>query len=68
MTASWMQFASGWQPTELHLHPDGGQLNEICIRLAANQMQILQKYAASTLLCRLCFASTLGLHFLNYNM
>jgi hypothetical protein len=46
------------------LHPVGGQLNEICIRLieiciwlneiciqlAANWMQILQKYAASTLL------------------
>jgi hypothetical protein len=25
-------------------------LNEICIRLAANWMQILQKYAANTLL------------------
>jgi hypothetical protein len=46
------------------LHPVGGQLNEICIRLieicirlneiciqlAANWMQVLQKYAASTLL------------------
>jgi hypothetical protein len=36
MTSSRMQFASGWLPTELNLHPDGGQLNEICIWLAAD--------------------------------
>jgi hypothetical protein len=35
-----MKFASGWR----------GCLNEIGIWLAANWMQILQKYAASTLL------------------
>jgi hypothetical protein len=32
MAASRMQFASSWR-----------RLNEICIRLAANRMQILQK-------------------------
>jgi hypothetical protein len=58
-----MQFASGWQPTELHLHPDGGRLNEICIRLAANQMQILQKYAASTVM-PLVFCKHAGTTFL----
>jgi hypothetical protein len=31
-----MKFAFGWQPTEGNLHPAGGRLNEICIRLAAN--------------------------------
>jgi hypothetical protein len=36
MATSRMQFASGWQPTELNLHLDGGQLNEICSRLAAD--------------------------------
>jgi hypothetical protein len=36
MAASWMQFASSWQLTKLNLHPDGGKLNEICIRLAAD--------------------------------
>jgi hypothetical protein len=39
MAASWMQFASGWWPTEWNLHPDGSQLNEICIRLAADWMK-----------------------------
>ncbi len=38
MVANRMQLASGWR------------LTEICIRLAANRMQILRKYAASTLL------------------
>jgi hypothetical protein len=42
MVASRMQFKSRWLPTELNLHPDGGQLNEICIWLAANRMQITQ--------------------------
>jgi hypothetical protein len=32
------------------LHAAGDQPNEICIQLAANWMQILHKYAASTLL------------------
>jgi hypothetical protein len=31
-------------------HVAGGQPNEICIRLAASRMQILQKQVASTLL------------------
>jgi hypothetical protein len=47
-----MKFASGWQLAEWNLHPSGSWLNEICIRLASNRMQILQKYAASTLLSR----------------
>ncbi len=34
-----MKFASGWQPTEWNLHPAGGQLNEICIPLAASWMK-----------------------------
>jgi hypothetical protein len=64
IATSQMQFASGWRPNEWNLHTVGGWLNEICIwlieiciwlneiciRLAANWMQILQKYAASTLL------------------
>jgi hypothetical protein len=33
IAATWMQFESGWRPTELNLHPVGGRLNEICIRL-----------------------------------
>jgi hypothetical protein len=45
-----MKFVSRWWLTEWNLHPAGGRLKEICIRLAANWMQILQKYAASTLL------------------
>jgi hypothetical protein len=36
MAASRMQFASGWRPTELNLHPDGSQLNEIGNCLAAD--------------------------------
>jgi hypothetical protein len=47
-----MKFASDWRPTKLNLHRAGSWLNEICIRLASNRMQILQKYAASTLLSR----------------
>jgi hypothetical protein len=55
----------------------GGRLNEIYIWLAANQMinteqlaanwmQILQKYAASVRIAMpLVFASKLGLHFYN---
>jgi hypothetical protein len=44
-------------------HVAGDQPNEISIRLAASQMQILQKLAAITLLSCKCFASMLGRHF-----
>jgi hypothetical protein len=37
MAASRMQFASSWRLSEFNLHPDGGQLKEICIRLAADE-------------------------------
>jgi hypothetical protein len=64
-----MKFASGWRLTEWNLDPAGGWLNEICIRLAANQMQILQKYSASTLYKRLVFCKHAGTTFyINYNM
>ncbi len=80
MAASRMQFASGWRLAEWNLHLAGGQLNEIYIRLVANwminteqmvahQMQILQKYAASTLLSRWgVFQACWDYIFINHNI
>ncbi len=50
---SWMQIASGKRPCNTKYpnlstwHVAGDQPNEICIRLAASRMQILQKSAAT---------------------
>jgi hypothetical protein len=60
LAATRVQFACYWRPLGYTLYVTGGHSGTIYMRLAASRMQILHALAASCVLSRQFFASTLG--------